>query len=71
MKAFLLAAIFIINFGLQAQNQVDNQWKSNVNTIFDGLSKQVVSGTFFFDIIDQNGDLRQIRDGRFDMQFTQ
>ncbi len=32
---------------------------------------QVVSGTFFFDVIDQNGALRQIREGRFDMQFTQ
>jgi hypothetical protein len=32
---------------------------------------QIVSGTFFFDIIDQNGELRQIREGRFDMQFTQ
>lgn len=35
------------------------------------LNNQTVSGTFFFDIIDQNGDLRQIREGRFDVQFTQ
>ena len=35
------------------------------------LNEQIVSGTFFFDIIDQNGELRQIRDGRFDMQYTQ
>ncbi|WP_366518820.1 DUF6252 family protein [uncultured Winogradskyella sp.] len=35
------------------------------------LNNQTVSGTFFFDVIDQNGDLRQIREGRFDMQFTQ
>lgn len=35
------------------------------------LENQTVSGTFWFDIIDQNGDLRQIREGRFDMQFTQ
>tara|TARA_R110002096_G_scaffold435916_1_gene664190 strand:- start:3650 stop:4189 length:540 start_codon:yes stop_codon:yes gene_type:complete len=35
------------------------------------LNEQIVSGTFWFDVIDQNGDLRQIRDGRFDMQFTQ
>lgn len=35
------------------------------------LDNQTVSGTFWFDVIDQNGDLKQIRDGRFDMQFTQ
>ena len=35
------------------------------------LTNQTISGTFFFDIIDQNGDLREIREGRFDMEFTQ
>jgi len=34
------------------------------------LSAQIVSGTFFFDIIDENGELREIREGRFDMRFT-
>jgi hypothetical protein len=32
--------------------------------------KQVVSGTFFFDAIDQNGNTVHITDGRFDMQYT-
>jgi hypothetical protein len=35
------------------------------------LNTQIVSGTFFYDVIDGNGNLRQIRDGRFDMRFTQ
>ena len=35
------------------------------------LNSQIISGTFYFDIIDQNGNLREIRDGRFDMRFTQ
>ncbi|MGJ8551189.1 hypothetical protein [Winogradskyella wichelsiae] len=35
------------------------------------LINQTVSGTFFFDVVDQNGHLHEIRDGRFDMQFTQ
>ncbi len=35
------------------------------------LNSQIISGTFFFDIIDHNGDLHQIREGRFDMRFTQ
>ncbi|WP_418649502.1 hypothetical protein [Tenacibaculum aestuariivivum] len=35
------------------------------------LNNQIVSGTFWFDVIDHNGDLRQIRGGRFDMKFTQ
>jgi len=35
------------------------------------LANNIVSGTFFFDILDYNGELREIRDGRFDMQFTE
>lgn len=32
---------------------------------------QIVSGTFWFDVKDQNNVIHQIRDGRFDMQYTQ
>jgi hypothetical protein len=32
--------------------------------------KQIVSGTFWFDGIDKNGDTVKVRDGRFDMLFT-
>ncbi len=32
---------------------------------------QTVSGTFWFDVKDQNGVIHQIREGRFDMQYTQ
>jgi hypothetical protein len=35
------------------------------------LNAQIISGTFFYDVIDGNGNLREIRDGRFDMRFTQ
>ena len=35
------------------------------------MNNQVVSGTFWFDVIDHNGNLREIREGRFDMEFTQ
>ena len=35
------------------------------------LDNQIVSGIFSFDIIDFEGNLRQIRNVRFDMQFTQ
>lgn len=30
----------------------------------------IVSGTFWFDILDFQGNLHQIREGRFDMQYT-
>ncbi|CAM3813445.1 hypothetical protein FLGE108171_15680 [Flavobacterium gelidilacus] len=32
---------------------------------------QIVSGTFWFDVEDTNGIIHQIREGRFDMQYTQ
>jgi hypothetical protein len=35
------------------------------------LNAQIISGTFFYDVIDGNGNLREIREGRFDMRFTQ
>ncbi len=32
---------------------------------------QIVSGTFWFDVEDSNGVVHEIREGRFDMQYTQ
>ncbi|MFC5981116.1 hypothetical protein [Flavobacterium salmonis] len=35
------------------------------------FTNNIVSGTFWFDVKDDKGVLHQIREGRFDMQFTQ
>lgn len=35
------------------------------------LTKNIVSGTFFYDIKDSDGKLHKITNGRFDMPFTQ
>ena len=34
------------------------------------LTSNIVSGTFWYDIIDYQGNLHTIREGRFDMQYT-
>ncbi|WP_290478225.1 MULTISPECIES: hypothetical protein [unclassified Leeuwenhoekiella] len=34
------------------------------------MSNQIVSGTFSFEIVDNEGNLRRITEGRFDMRFT-
>jgi hypothetical protein len=34
------------------------------------LTSNIVSGTFWFDIIDYQGNLHQIREGRFDVPYT-
>ncbi len=34
-------------------------------------TNNIVSGTFFYDIEDQNGVVHEIREGRFDMRFSQ
>lgn len=34
------------------------------------MQNQIVSGTFWYDIEDQDGIVHEIREGRFDMQFT-
>lgn len=35
------------------------------------FENNIVSGTFWFDVKDENGKIHEIREGRFDMQFTQ
>ncbi|OIQ18609.1 MAG: hypothetical protein BM557_06700 [Flavobacterium sp. MedPE-SWcel] len=35
------------------------------------IENQIVSGTFWFDVQDNDGVVHQIREGRFDMQYTQ
>ena len=34
------------------------------------LTSNIVSGTFWYDVIDYQGNLHQIREGRFDMLYT-
>jgi hypothetical protein len=38
-------------------------------TRFDSI-KQIVSGTFYFNVLDHSGDTVKITDGRFDMPYT-
>ena len=35
------------------------------------FTQNIVSGTFWYDVKDNQGVIHQIRDGRFDMHFTQ
>ena len=52
-----------------------NNYTSNTHTGKLTITKldtvnHIVSGTFWFDILDTYGVVHQIRDGRFDMQYT-
>lgn len=38
--------------------------------IITQLTPTTVSGTFWFDIVDYEGNLREIREGRFDMEYS-
>jgi hypothetical protein len=58
---YALAGIFSYTSSMNSREMTINKLYSE---------NQTVSGTFWFDVIDQNGDLRQIREGRFDMQYT-
>jgi hypothetical protein len=48
------------------QNHIGELTISKLDT-----QNQIVSGTFWFNVEDQNGVVHEIREGRFDMQFTQ
>ena len=55
---------------------IENYYTSTVNTGELKITKlsynpNIVSGTFWFDVKDNQNVVHQIRDGRFDMQFTQ
>jgi hypothetical protein len=57
-------------------SELDFNYTSQVYTGELTISKldtenQIVSGTFWFDVEDQNGTVHEIREGRFDMQYTQ
>ena len=59
-------------YGLYIENISDN-YTSNIHTgklTITKLTDQIVSGTFWFDVEDQNGVVHQIREGRFDMKYT-
>lgn len=59
-------------FSFNANATFTSQNNSGTLTITKlDLSNQIISGTFSFNIIDFEGNLREIREGRFDMQFTQ
>ncbi len=51
----------------RTQNNINEGeiWITNLDTI-----KQIVSGTFWFDAVNANGQIVQIRDGRFDVRYT-
>ena len=57
------------NYTLNNNQLYTNQVNTGVLTITK-LTNQIVSGTFWFDVQDQNGVIHQIREGRFDMLYT-
>lgn len=48
----------------------DNIYTGELHITHLDQTNYIVSGTFWFDIIDFQGNLHQIREGRFDMQYT-
>lgn len=62
--------------GNQATGVIEDYYTSTENTgelkiTKLDFTKNIVSGTFWYDIKDDQGVIHQIREGRFDMKFTQ
>lgn len=51
---------YLVNTGLKGELKI---------TYLDN-TKQIVSGTFWFDAVNDKGEKVEVREGRFDMQFT-
>ncbi|WP_127845447.1 hypothetical protein [Psychroflexus aestuariivivens] len=62
------SGIFGFNGGLSFTS-IQNSGQLTITHL--DMNNQIVSGTFWFDVIDHDGNLRKIREGRFDMEFTQ
>lgn len=52
-------------------NYTDNIHFGEVTITTLDIMNNIVSGTFWYDIEDSNGIIHEIREGRFDMQFTE
>jgi hypothetical protein len=59
----------IYNFGINFYNTNSTHRGELYVTKLDTIN-QIVSGTFWYDVIDSNGVIHKIRDGRFDVNFT-
>ncbi len=60
---------FFLNATQTFTDGLENRGSITINNL--DVNMQVISGTFQFEIIDGEGTLRIITDGRFDMQFSQ
>lgn len=59
-------------YGMYNEN-IDVNYTSNIHKgklLITKITNQIVSGTFWFDVQDSNGVVHQIREGRFDMKYT-
>jgi len=70
-KAFGLLSNLNDNTGIYQNNYTSVQHSSELKITKLDFTKNIVSGTFWFDVKDDKGVVHQIREGRFDMQFTQ
>jgi hypothetical protein len=50
--------------------RTNNNFKGELRIIHFDPEKQIVSGTFWFDAVNAKGEKVEVREGRFDMQFT-
>ena len=59
------------------KNGVQNQYSTTPQVVGEmtitklDFENNIVSGTFWFDAINDEGEIVEVREGRFDMQFSQ
>ncbi|XMO86596.1 DUF6252 family protein [Algibacter sp. AS12] len=64
-------------FGLYRDGRIDNGFYTTTDLIngevkitYHDIENYIIAGTFWFDAINENGEMVEIRDGRFDIEFT-
>jgi hypothetical protein len=63
-------------FGLYKDGRIDEGFytttdliNGEVNITYHDIENNIIAGTFWFDAINENGEIIEIRDGRFDTEF--
>jgi len=60
---------YFISFPYYIHYTTNNDFKGELVITFFDSEKNIISGTFWFDAVNSEGEVIEVRDGRFDMKY--
>jgi len=62
---------YFISFPYYIDYTTNNDFKGELVVTFFDSEKNIISGTFWFDAVNNEGEIIEVRDGRFDMKYQE